>query len=276
MLKDQDAIGVTARLRRARLALVFAFVSGAALILAACGGGGGGGGTTPKTQFVEVPDTVAFGEAGEDINVGRQITELRGGLVNLPTPKIRRSPWPLGDPAAKNSKQTLSYAVTQTKAQVAHQTGAPDLSRSQRRGGNVRVAVVDSGFDVRHPDLVDSFLWRQGQDKAADNPVGRNFRLDADQDVNNVRPRTNYGRAGLSHGTHVAGIIAARDNSIGVLGIAPEAKILPMRFLTDGTPPEYAFGTNVQPGEKGFELNLGGLFQYARQMVPPAEMSAMA
>ena len=44
MLKDHCAIRAHARLRRARLALVFALVSGAALILAACGGGGGGGG----------------------------------------------------------------------------------------------------------------------------------------------------------------------------------------------------------------------------------------
>ena len=43
MLKDHCAIRAHARLRRARLVLVFALVSGAALILAACGGGGGGG-----------------------------------------------------------------------------------------------------------------------------------------------------------------------------------------------------------------------------------------
>lgn len=91
MLKDQSAIRATARLRRARLALVFALVSGAALILAACGGGGGGGGSTPKTQFTEVRDTVAFGVADENIEVGRKITELRGGLVNLPSPKLRPS-----------------------------------------------------------------------------------------------------------------------------------------------------------------------------------------
>ena len=42
MLKDHCAIRAHARLRRARLALVFALVSSAALILAACGGGGGG------------------------------------------------------------------------------------------------------------------------------------------------------------------------------------------------------------------------------------------
>ena len=35
------------------------------------------------------------------------------------------------------------------------------------------------------------------------------------------------------HGTHVAGIIAARDNSDGCVGIAPECKIIPMKVLDD-------------------------------------------
>ncbi len=38
----------------------------------------------------------------------------------------------------------------------------------------------------------------------------------------------------LSHGTHVAGIIAAADNQMGVIGVAPEATIVPIKVLRDG------------------------------------------
>jgi subtilisin family serine protease len=37
-----------------------------------------------------------------------------------------------------------------------------------------------------------------------------------------------------SHGTHVAGIIAAQENGIGVIGVAPEAKILAAKVLDGG------------------------------------------
>ena len=36
------------------------------------------------------------------------------------------------------------------------------------------------------------------------------------------------------HGTHVAGIIAARDNSIGTIGVAPNATVIGVKVLHDG------------------------------------------
>jgi subtilisin family serine protease len=72
-------------------------------------------------------------------------------------------------------------------------------------GRNVRVAVVDSMVDVRHPDLA-------GQVAASEN-----FVLG--------EPATPE-----RHGTGVAGIIAARaDNGQGVAGVAPDARLLALR-----------------------------------------------
>jgi subtilisin family serine protease len=72
-------------------------------------------------------------------------------------------------------------------------------------GRGVRVAVIDSGVDERHPDLV-------GQVAMLQNFVdGRS--LSAEQ-----------------HGTAVAGIIAARaDNGVGIVGVAPQARLLALR-----------------------------------------------
>lgn len=74
-------------------------------------------------------------------------------------------------------------------------------------GEGVTVAVIDSGVDMTHPDLSANLL--PGYDWG-------------DQDTN---PQD-----ALGHGTRVAGIIAAQQgNSIGVSGLAPKAKILPVK-----------------------------------------------
>lgn len=78
-------------------------------------------------------------------------------------------------------------------------------------GQGVVVAVVDTGVDLKHPDLVGRLL------------PGKDF-VDEDDD-----PTDEHG-----HGTLVAGIIAAnRGNGIGVAGVAPKASILPVRALNE-------------------------------------------
>ncbi|SCL21067.1 type VII secretion-associated serine protease mycosin [Micromonospora nigra] len=79
-------------------------------------------------------------------------------------------------------------------------------------GRGVVVAVIDSGVDASHPDLAGQVL--PGLDLVS--PAGT-----ADPDP-------------VGHGTTVAGLIAGRhDDSRGVVGLAPEAKILPVRVLDE-------------------------------------------
>jgi hypothetical protein len=76
-------------------------------------------------------------------------------------------------------------------------------------GANVTVAEVDSGVDYSAPDLSGQFVngW--------------------DYINGNNNPQDQFG-----HGTHVAGIIAAlQNNGIGVSGVAPAAKVMPLRVL---------------------------------------------
>ena len=88
---------------------------------------------------------------------------------------------------------------------------APDVWATTR-GAGVKVAVLDTGFDTTHPDLAANLLL----DKAYD------F-LDMDTDVSDIPgPVT-------GHGTSTAGNIAALDNTIGTVGVAPSSKILPYR-----------------------------------------------
>jgi thermitase len=82
----------------------------------------------------------------------------------------------------------------------AHTIGSPDVT----------VAIVDSGVDMGHPDLVDRLR--------AD---GRDF-VDGDDDPSDQN----------GHGTNVAGIVAETlDNGEGGIGLAPGVSILPVRVM---------------------------------------------
>ncbi len=79
-------------------------------------------------------------------------------------------------------------------------------------GQDVVIAILDTGCDCTHPSLKDHIIGV------------RNFTPDDKSDVNNV---TDYN----GHGTHVAGTIAATMSEKGVIGVAPEAKLLILKVL---------------------------------------------
>lgn len=78
------------------------------------------------------------------------------------------------------------------------------------RGAGVRVAVLDSGIRSDHIDLAPNLNTALSTSfvpgETFDTPAGR-------------------------HGSHVAGIIAAADNAVGVIGVAPEAEIVAVKVL---------------------------------------------
>lgn len=88
----------------------------------------------------------------------------------------------------------------------------------------VKVAVLDTGIDINHPDL-------QGKI----DPDGWDFY----HNDNTVFDPSNVYENELedAHGTHVAGILAAAANDIGIRGVAPNVKLLPLKFLggSDGS-----------------------------------------
>lgn len=104
------------------------------------------------------------------------------------------------------------------------------------QGSGVTVAVVDSGY-AAHPDLnanvvagydfvSDPQAARDGNGRDSD-PTDEGDWYEAYQCGNNPR-----GAVSSWHGTHVAGIVAAQaNNGIGVAGVAPRAKVQPLRAL---------------------------------------------
>jgi serine protease len=122
-------------------------------------------------------------------------------------------------------------------------TGA-DRVWSVTTGRGVTVAVVDSGSGP-HPDLAENLL------------PGQSFMNSTEtQDGNDVDTS--------GHGTHVAGIIAAvANNGIGGTGVAPNAKILPIKVLDQagqGDARDVAAGVRfaADSGAQVINLSLGG------------------
>jgi hypothetical protein len=92
-----------------------------------------------------------------------------------------------------------------------------DAAGAQRvtHGQGVTIAIIDTGIDAQHPDL-------QGRVALARDFVGRPA-------------------SGERHGTEVAGVIAAAaNNGIGIVGVAPAAKLLAIRSCWSGSVHEAA------------------------------------
>ncbi|MBF0595593.1 MAG: S8 family serine peptidase, partial [Candidatus Omnitrophica bacterium] len=98
------------------------------------------------------------------------------------------------------------------------------------KGKGVVVAVVDTGLDYNHPDIKDA-LWTNDIDPDTYGLHGYDFGVCADGDCTALTPPGPDVMDYSGHGTHVAGIIAARINQLGVVGVAPEASIMPLRAL---------------------------------------------
>lgn len=102
-------------------------------------------------------------------------------------------------PAAAKSTQVLPWGIDRVDAELAWAT---------TRASGVRVAVIDTGIDTAHPDLVANIAGG----------------------YNAISPTASY-KDDNGHGTHVAGTIGAVDNSVGVIGVGPRASLLGVKVL---------------------------------------------
>ncbi|MFA6238330.1 MAG: S8 family serine peptidase [Bacteriovorax sp.] len=101
-----------------------------------------------------------------------------------------------------------------------------DTSNIQSSKKEIIVAVLDSGLDIDHPDLKGR-VWYN--DKLCTNAP--NAKILACNGFNFLEMNNNVSDD-VGHGTHVAGIIAANRNAIGIAGAAdPRIKIMPLKVL---------------------------------------------
>lgn len=88
--------------------------------------------------------------------------------------------------------------------------------------GSVRVAVIDTGFDLDHSDLAGRFV------------AGYDF-LDNDNDPNDPLPAPAPTHQDLGHGTQTSGVLGAiTNNGVGISGVA-DVSIIPIRAISVST-----------------------------------------
>lgn len=102
-----------------------------------------------------------------------------------------------------------AWGVKHIFADAAHAAG--------NKGTGIKIAVLDTGIDYTHEDLAVNYGGGYDFASGDNDPMDDNF---------------------FAHGTHVAGIIAAAENGIGVIGVAPEAELYAVKVLDGG-----GFGT---------------------------------
>ncbi len=119
----------------------------------------------------------------------------------------RGPPWLVTEPTQPS--QTVPWGIERVKAPETWNvtTGASN--------GVIEVAILDTGVDWDHPDLKDNIAWGVST-------IGGEVSTDAADWYD-----------GNGHGTHVAGTIAALNNDIGVVGVAPGVEIYAIKVLND-------------------------------------------
>ena len=161
--------------------------------------------------------------------------ELRDEFVEPNLEKIKRIEY---DQKFELKNDFSARAVSSINNWGYESTNVEQLWQAGHRGAGIVVAVIDSGVDVNHVNLVNQIHVNAGEiagngidddgNGYVDDVTGYDF-FDNDNTPNDQ----------LDHGTHVAGVIAAEhsndvvENEV-VLSMAPSAKIMPLKFLGTG------------------------------------------
>ena len=140
-----------------------------------------------------------------------RVTDALGaiGPLSPPPPPYPNDPF---FPQQWNLENVLSSAYGKSKADIRIR-GAWEVTKGSEQ---IRVAVLDDGVDVDHPDLAGSIAKENGQA----------VQWDFIADTASQKPAP-----GDHHGTWTAGVIASQiHNGIGLSGVAPYVKIVPIRM----------------------------------------------
>jgi subtilisin family serine protease len=183
-------------------------------------GPGGYSGTPLRTRSLRLAQAIAQ-DHGLRLQTDWSMPALgvRCFVMSVPQPRTPESVLSglETDQRVESAQAVQRFAVAgQADPYVALQSGARllrlDALHRIATGKGVTVAQVDTGVEREHPDLVDGVVSH------------RNF-------VDGSRYRAEV------HGTAVAGIIvAARDNGVGMVGVAPDAHVLALRACWEQSP----------------------------------------
>ena len=176
----------------------------------------------------------------------RQALEGRSAVLSVSTDDPL---FPLDDPSGEdyfgyqwglhNNRQQI---VTTGSANV--DVDGPQAMAVTTGDPSLVVAVIDDGVDFSHPDLAGRAWVNPGESGLDPNDKDRATN-GVDDDGNGIvddvhganfctpKPSGEVFQAPDTHGTHVAGTIAASLDGLGVVGVAPSVKIMALKFICD-------------------------------------------
>lgn len=197
------------------------------------------------SPFPDIGDII--GGIGGGNGGGGGIGDIIGGIGGGGS-----TPAPSGDPAFPTTFPTGSGADPDFSKQWGMQDiGVKDGWTTTKGSPQIVVAVIDTGVDYTHDDLAAN-IWRNpgetgldasGKDKSTngvdddnngfkDDVVGWDFATNDNRPYDTTSGGFFGGNPG--HGTHCAGNVGAlADNAKGIVGVAPNVKIMALRFLTE-------------------------------------------
>ena len=160
-----------------------------------------------------------------EVPEGKGLFETMEALVRSPSVAfVEPSEFTVDDQLASedvlsSNELGLLWGLENTGQTIKGTTGTPGMDVRARqawsisRGGpSVVIAVLDTGCQMDHPDLASNILPR---------PVGEVW--------NFVNPSAGDTSDPKGHGTHVCGTCAASANGVGVVGLAPDCKLMPLQ-----------------------------------------------
>ncbi|MDP7321103.1 MAG: S8 family serine peptidase [Bacteriovoracaceae bacterium] len=166
--------------------------------------------------------------------------------------------WALNNPGGRVERWISDIDVREIQAQKGEDLQLFEDKKEQRK--TISVAVIDSGVDLTHPDLIDQIQKTPQECEALETynqclkENSQQVCLDSlsslDADANGY-PLDCHGwsfqgldltqhqsghpliKDNIGHGTHIAGIIAAKNNTFGIEGIAEKIKIVPIQVANN-------------------------------------------
>ncbi len=132
--------------------------------------------------------------------------------------------------------QVEDQTVTQSSGWGGYTNWGVDVIRAQQvwdratASSNIVVAVIDSGMDVNHPELIGALYKNPNETLNGVDDDGNGL-------IDDVNGYDFVAESGVvqdytGHGTHVSGTIAAQHDVGQILGVAPNVKILPLAFIS--------------------------------------------
>ncbi|OGK12709.1 hypothetical protein A3C98_00930 [Candidatus Roizmanbacteria bacterium RIFCSPHIGHO2_02_FULL_37_15] len=120
--------------------------------------------------------------------------------TRTPTPQKSSTPFPSKTPTPTPTTSLTSQTIPLGISRIG--------LNGVNEGSGIGVAIIDTGIDLDHPDLAQNIIANKSCISGEPN---------GDDDH--------------GHGTHVAGTVAALNNSTGVIGVAPQAKLIAVKVL---------------------------------------------